>query len=529
MISLENLSISFGNRLLFFDVNLILNDNGFYALVGANGCGKSTLFRLLTGEEQPSSGVINKPKNTSVGWLKQDQFRYENTKIFDVVLDGRIELAAAIHERDALLNKPSLTEKEGWRLAELEHIIYQEDGYSAPSHIARILEGLGIPSPYHEKPLSSLSGGYKLRVLLAQALFTNPSILLLDEPTNHLDIESIRWLEDFLANEFKGLLVFISHDVEFINHLADNILDIDFGEVRQYSGQYDKFIAEKNLIQMQKNLERQQAEEKIAHMQRFVDRFKATASKAAQARSRMKMIEKIEIPDVLHSSRIAPVFQLEPQKLSAKQVCTVSNLSKSFSQKPLFNHLNFKIMRHDKMVIMGANGRGKSTLLKVLLSLIPADQGSVTWGEGICLSYFSQDHHDLLKQSCRVLPWLSDQVSHVSEQQIRKVLGQMLFTKDEVNKDVLSLSGGECARLLMAKVILESPNVLVLDEPTNHMDLETIESLANALANYTGTLIVVSHNRHFIEKFATRILYFSPNNELVDFKGHYSEFLTKHA
>lgn len=527
MISLENLSIAYGSRLLFYDVNLILNNKKTYALVGANGCGKSTLFRLITGEEQPSSGSLNKPKSATIGWLKQDQFRYENTSIVDVVLDGRPALAAAMRERDDLMTEPTLTDEQGWRLAELENIVYQEDGYSAPSQIGRILEGLGIAVNYHQKPLSALSGGYKLRVLLAQVLFKNPSILLLDEPTNHLDIESIRWLESFLANEFQGLLVFISHDMDFINHLADHILDIDFGEVRQYSGQYDKFLAEKTLIQEQKQMERRQAEDKVAHMQRFVDRFKAKASKAAQARSRMKMIEKIEIPDVLQSSRMAPTFQLLPKKPSIKQICTVEQLGKSFQERVLFSDLNFKMVRHDKLVIMGANGRGKSTLLKIMLSLVPPDAGRVVWSDELRLSYFSQDHHDLLNQPQTVLSWLSDHVAQVSEQQVRRALGQMLFSKDEVSKNILSLSGGECARLLMAKVMLEAPNVLILDEPTNHMDLETIEALADALAHYTGTLIVVSHNRHFIEKFATRILYFSLNDQVIDFKGRYDEFMQK--
>lgn len=527
MISFEKLSIAYGSKLLFYDVNLILNNKRAYALVGANGCGKSTLFRLLTGEEEPTSGSINKPKSASIGWLKQDQFRYENTNIADVVLDGKPILAKAIHERDDLMTEPTLTDKQGLRIAELEHIVYEHDGYTAPSQISRILEGLGIPLSYHQKPLSSLSGGYKLRVLLAQALFQNPSILLLDEPTNHLDIESIRWLESYLQNEFQGLLVFISHDMEFINHLADNILDIDFGDIRQYSGQYDKFLEEKLLVQEQKQIERRQAEEKIAHMQSFVDRFKALASKAAQARSRMKMIEKVELPDLLHSSRVAPVFKLNPLKPSIKQICTVTKLTKSFQNRVLFKNLDFKIVRHDKIAIIGANGRGKSTLLKTMLELIPSDSGTVAWGDDLRLSYFSQDHHDLLNEPQTVLDWLTDQVPRVTDQQVRQALGQVLFSKDEVSKNILSLSGGECARLLMAKVILEAPNVLILDEPTNHMDLETIEALADALHNYTGTLIVVSHNRHFIEKFATRILYFSANEKLIDFHGGYVDFMQK--
>lgn len=525
MITLNQLSITFGQKLLFYDVNLILNPNKAYALVGANGCGKSTLFKLVTGEEEPSSGEIVKPKDATIGWLKQDQFRYEDTLIRDIVMEGRASLAAAVQEREALLLIDPWSEAQGLRYAELEHLIYQEDGYAAPSHIEKILLGLGIPSSYHDQPLRALSGGYKLRVLLAQTLFQNPSILLLDEPTNHLDIESIRWLEGFLANEYTGLLIFISHDMDFINHLADAILDIDFGEIRQYSGNYAKFLAEKELIQSQKMVERRKAEDKIAHMQKFVDRFKAKASKAAQARSRIKMMEKIELPDILQSSRVAPVFHLIPKKPSVKLVCTVEGLSKAFHERVLFQDLRLTINRHDKIAIVGANGRGKSTLLKLILDLIPPDAGHITWGPEVRVSYFSQDHHDLLHESQTVLSWLSSEVTEVTEQQIRKALGQVLLTKDEVDKNILALSGGEAARLLMAKVILEAPNVLILDEPTNHMDLETIEALAESLVAYTGTLLVVSHNRHFIEKFATRILYYPPTGKVQDFKGGYGEFL----
>jgi ATPase subunit of ABC transporter with duplicated ATPase domains len=525
MITLNQLCMTFGQKLLFYDVDLILNTSKAYALVGANGCGKSTLFKLITQEEEPTSGDIIKPKDATIGWLKQDQFRYEHTRIRDIVLEGRAILAAAVQEKEALLDIDPWTEEQGLRFAELEHVIYQEEGYTAPSQIEKILSGLGIPPSYHEQPLSALSGGYKLRVLLAQALFQNPSVLLLDEPTNHLDIESIRWLEQFLATEYDGLLIFISHDMDFINHLADTILDIDFGEIRQYPGNYAKFIAEKALLQSQKLVERQKAEDKLAHMQKFVDRFKAKASKAAQARSRIKMMEKIELPDILQSSRIAPTFHLVPKKPSVKLVCTVEGLGKAFDERVLFQDLRFILNRHDKIAIVGANGRGKSTLLKIMLGKLPQDQGSVTWGPDLRISYFSQDHHDLLNESQTVLSWLSSEVQGVTEQQIRKALGQMLLTKEEVDKNILALSGGEAARLLMAKVILEAPNVLILDEPTNHMDLETIEALADALAAFTGTLLVVSHNRHFIEKFATRILYFPPTGKIRDFKGGYAEFL----
>lgn len=519
--------MAFGDRFLFCDVDLILNPGNRYALVGANGSGKSTFFKLITGEETLSFGEVSIPKDASIGWLKQDQFRYEDTPILDVVLQGKPVLWAAQQERDALLLNETWDDATGFRFAELEEIIMHQDGYQALGEMTSILEGLGIPAKYHTKPLSALSGGYKLRVLLAQTLFQRPSILLLDEPTNHLDILSIRWLEKFLKTDFQGLVVFISHDIEFINNACDAILDIDYGEVRKYSGNYQKFLDEKKLIDEQKRVEKKSAEEKVARMQKFVERFGAKASKAAQARSRVKMIEKIEIPDVVNSSRLAPHFKFAPKRPSGKQVCQVQNLKKTFKEKALFERLNFEIHRGDKIAILGVNGKGKSTLLKLLMDLVEKDEGTITWGSEVRVSYFSQDHHDLLNKSSTVFNWLNEHAAGCTEQQVRQVLGQMLFKKDDVDKDILSISGGEAARLLLAKVILEAPNVLILDEPTNHLDVETIEVLAEALVAYTGTLIVVSHNRYFVEKFATKICYFSQDKGVQFIKGTYHEFVAK--
>lgn len=529
MITFNQLGMTYGQKLLFCDVHLTLNAGKAYALVGANGSGKSTFFKLFTGEEEPTSGEIQIPKDATIGWLKQDQFRYEDTPIKAIVYQGKPKLWDALQERESLYLSEDWSTETGYRLSALEEIIQHEDGYAAEGQIETILVGLGIPVAYHEKPLNALSGGYKLRVLLAQTLFQNPSVLLLDEPTNHLDIESIQWLEKFLKNSYKGLVIFISHDIDFINHLAENIYDIDYGEIRKYSGNYSKFLTEKALIQEQKQQEIKSAEERIAHLQKFVDRFKAKASKAALARSRVKMIEKIEIPDVVHSSRIAPMIQFQAQKPSGKQVCKIEGLSKTFGDKCLFKQLRLEIKRGDKIAIMGANGKGKSTFLKILMQLVPQDSGDITWGNEVKLSYFSQDHHDLLNESMTVWQWLNHTISHRTEQQLRKTLGQMLFTKEAVDKNILSLSGGEAARLLLAKVMLEAPNVLFLDEPTNHMDIETIDALANAINQYTGTVIAVSHNRHFIESIATRILYFDEGQKVRDYRHGYQEWLSDTA
>lgn len=524
MILINQLAMSYGGKLLFYDVNLNLTGQTHYALVGANGAGKSTLLKLITGEEQPISGSISIPKDATIGWLKQDQFRYENTIITDIVVQGKPKLWEALQEKDKLLASPEWNEKIANKVSHLEEVIAQLDGYSALSFAEKLLIGLGIPAAYHQKPLNALSGGYKLRVLLAQALFQEPDILLLDEPTNHLDIISIHWLEKYLKTEFRGLVLFISHDVKFINRLADYILDVDYAEIRQYSGNYEKFLAEKKLIEEQKLHLKKHAEEKIAEMQRFIDRFGASASRARQAQSRAKMMEKIEIPDIKHSSRQSPQFQFKPQRSSGKLVLRVKGIGKEFKNKKLFDHINFEVNRGEKIAIIGENGIGKSTLIKILLGKITQDAGQYEWGHETHLSYFSQDHHDLLDTHINVLDWLINQIGNMNEQQVRKILGHVLFSKDEVTKDILALSGGEAARLLLAKIVLESANVLVLDEPTNHLDIEATDALAAALKNYPGTLIFVSHDRHFISKIANRVLFISHTKGLTDYKGSFADF-----
>ncbi len=523
-IALKQVGMAYGRKLLFLDVNLQLSSGNAYALVGANGAGKSTFFRLLTGEEELTSGEIMLPKHASVGWLKQDQFRYENTPIRDIVLQGKAALWDALQERELLFADESWDDQKGYRLAELEEIVAHYDGYTAEADAETILAGLGILPQYFDKPLKALSGGYKLRVLLAQTLFQKPAILLLDEPTNHLDILSIRWLEKFLKSEFQGLLVFISHDVDFIDHVSNHILDIDYGEVRSYKGNYVKFLASKKLVEEQKAVEKKSAESKVAEMQRFVDRFGAKASKAAQARSRMKMIEKVEIPDIKHSSRIAPNYQFTESRPSGKHILQITGLAKSFKEKVLFEKIKFQVARGEKIAIMGVNGIGKSTMMKLLAGHLEQDAGEITWGHEARVSYFSQDHHELLNRHMSVLEWLTEETRGANDQQIRKMLGRMLFVKDDVDKDILTLSGGEAARLLLAKVMLELPNVILLDEPTNHMDIESIEALGKALSEYKGTVLAVSHNRHFIHQVAKRILYFKPGGMILDHHGRYKTF-----
>lgn len=523
MIQFQDLGIQYGGKLLFEGVDLLLNNKNRYAIVGANGTGKSTLLRLIMQDESPTGGTISIPKAKKIGWVKQDHFQYESNRIIDVVLMGKKDLWHAIEQKEALLAK-EWTEKSAYQLAAFEETIAQCDGYAAESFAHILLEGLGLVQEKHFEPLGSLSGGYKMRVLLAQALFEEPDILLLDEPTNHLDIMTIQWLEKYLIQEFQGLLLFVSHDIAFLNNLATHILDIDYGEIKEYVGSYRQFNHKKKEVAEQKLHAKKHAEAKRAHMQRFIERFGAKASKARQAQSRAKQMEKIILPDIQHSSRIMPHFKFSPKRPSGKTVLTLKALNKQFENNHVLNNIHFNIKRGEKIALIGHNGIGKSTLLKIIMNMIPPTSGTFEWGHETHVSYFAQDHHEQINQSMSVLNWLSEMATHESSGKIRNSLGQVLFQKEEVEKDVLHISGGEAARLMMAKIMLEQPNVIILDEPTNHLDVEGVEALIQALCQYEGTLIFVSHDRHFVSRIANRIIALTESG-FKDYQGSYLEFL----
>jgi len=523
MINLNDLSIHYGSKLLFEGVNLLLTKGHRYAIVGANGTGKSTLLRLIAKEETPSLGEILISKGVSIGWVRQDHFRYEEETLVNVVIQGRKALWAAFQEKEALL-AALWTDKSANRLAYLEETIAHEEGYAAESLAHVLLEGVGIPPSQHQQPLKTLSGGYKMRVLLAQALFEAPDILLLDEPTNHLDMMSIMWLEEYLIREFKGLLMLVSHDIKFLNQVATHILDIDYGEIREYPGNYQSFLSKKKAVMEQKQQEKKQAEEKIARLQEFVDRFKAKASKAAQAKSKMKMIDKIELPDIKNSSRLTPSLSFNCQRPSGKQVLVVENISKQFETRSVLKDVSFEVTRGEKIAIIGQNGIGKSTLLKIILNLITADKGDIRWGYETKVGYFAQDHHEQLKENISVFEWLSQQASAENAVTIRQTLARVLFKKEEVEKSILNISGGEATRLLLANIMLVQPNVLIMDEPTNHLDVESLAAFAHALHLYKGTLLLVSHDRYFVSRVATRILALT-HQGIKDFKGSYQAYL----
>jgi ATPase subunit of ABC transporter with duplicated ATPase domains len=527
MLTINDLAFLYGAKLLFTDVTLNLNSGHRFGLVGGNGAGKSTFLKLLAKEEEPSLGEINIVKRARVGWLKQDQFRFENVSIINTVIAGNKILWDAMCEKEELLAKEICDDETGYRLGELEHIIMDNDGYNAEYVASELLSGLGVKEEYHYQPLSVLSGGYKLRVLLAQSLFDNPDVLLLDEPTNHLDIISIYWLENYLKEKFKGLLIFISHDVLFVNNLATHILDIDYGNITQYTGNYYSFIEQKKAVMEQKLRELSHTEKQIATMQAFINKFRA-GTRSKQAMSREKQMDKIELPDIKKSSRVSPNFYFQQKRPSGKMALNVQNISKSYEERKVLNNVNFTVSRGDKVIIIGPNGIGKSTLLKILLGKLTSDDGNYEWGHEAHKSYFAQDHHELLNESISTYEWLCQHLPAEPTSKLRNVLGHVLFKQDDAHKNILQLSGGEGARLLLAKIMVEESNCLILDEPTNHLDIEAKDGLKKALIEFPGTLIMVTHDRDFASSIATRIIAIT-EKKIIDYKGSYNEYLDRYG
>ncbi|PIQ23009.1 hypothetical protein COW36_01865 [bacterium (Candidatus Blackallbacteria) CG17_big_fil_post_rev_8_21_14_2_50_48_46] len=525
MLEINDLTVEFGDRALFQNVSLVFYDKKRYGLVGANGAGKSTFLRILTGQEHHYSGEITWPKDIRVGVLNQDHFAFEDQTIQNVVIQGKKNLWEALQTQDQLSQKSDMSLEESALYAEAEAVILREGGYTAESEAAKLLLGLGIPDSHHRQLLKTLSGGYKLRVLLAQLLFSQPEILLLDEPTNHLDIDSIKWLESYL-NQYPGLLIVVSHDRGFLNGVSTQIVDIDYGTLRIYTGNYDAFEAAKALEKEQKEKALESQEKRKEELQAFVDRFRAKATKASAAQSRVKMIEKMEAIEIQPSSRRYPAFRFSPHTTSGIIPLQVKDLGKSYADKQVLKDLSFEVERGDRIALIGPNGVGKSTLLKILMQELEADQGSFQWGHEVLPGYFPQDYRSQLEKQMNVFDWLYQYDATATVSQIRGLLGQALFSGDSVKNKLSTLSGGEATRLIFARMMLLPSNFLLLDEPTNHLDMESIESLTEALREYKGTLLVVSHNRYFVSEVATRILELRPEG-FTDFKGSYSEYLEK--
>ncbi|MDX1661487.1 MAG: ABC-F family ATP-binding cassette domain-containing protein [Gemmatimonadota bacterium] len=525
MITISNLAKTYGDQTLFRGVSLQLNDGERYGLVGANGSGKSTFLKILAGEVPPSDGSVTIPRRARVGVLRQDHFEYEGVRILDVVMMGHAELWRAMKEKEEVLAEAADGEFDADRFAEAEETVQRLDGYTMESRAGQILEGLGIPTPLHEEPLSVLSGGFKLRVLLAQTLAASPDVLLLDEPTNHLDIVSIRWLETFLS-EFEGCLVTISHDHRFLDNVSTAILDVDYRTIQLYPGNYEYFEEAKVAERERREAEIAKREREIADLQRFVDRFRAKASKARQAQSKLKQIERreAEIEPLPESSRRWPTFRFRQRRASGKVALELDGIGKSFGDNRVLSDVSLEVKRGDRLAVIGPNGIGKSTLLKIAMGRLEPDEGEIEWGYETYPGYFAQDHRNQLEAGLTAEEWLWRACPGEGKGFVRGHLGMVLISGDEAKKRVEALSGGEAARLVFARLSIDEPNVLVLDEPTNHLDLESIEALVDGLEAFDGTIVFVSHDRWFVRRVATRILELTPEGAR-DFEGDWDAYV----
>lgn len=524
MLISNNITMQFGSKPLFENISVKFGGGNRYGLIGANGCGKSTLMKILGGDLVPSGGNVFLDPNERLGKLRQDQFAFENYTVIDTVIMGHTELWDVKSERDRIYALPEMTEEEGYKVADLEVVYGEMDGYSAESRAGELLLGVGIPVEQHYGLMSEIAPGWKLRVLLAQALFSNPDILLLDEPTNNLDIDTIRWLETVL-NERNSTMIIISHDRHFLNMVCTHMADLDYGELRVYPGNYDEYMTAATQARERLMSDNAKKKAQISELQSFVSRFSANASKSKQATSRARQIDKIKLDEVKASSRQNPFIRFEQDKKLFRNALEIDGLSKGFDNGPLFKNLRMLLEVGDKLAVLGTNGVGKSTLLKTLVGELQPDTGFAKWSENANIGYYAQDHESEFAEDLTLFDWMSQwKQPSDDEQVVRGYLGRLLFSQDDIKKSVKVLSGGEKGRMLFGKLMMQRPNILVMDEPTNHMDMESIEALNMALEMYEGTLIFVSHDREFVSSLATRILEITPT-KTIDFSGNYEDYL----
>ena len=521
MLSVSNVSMRYGAKVLFDEVSTAFTPGKRYGLTGPNGAGKSTFMKLLSGELDPQKGTVVRPRK--LGVLSQDQFAFDAHSAIDTVIMGNKRLWAAMQERDAIYEKPEMTDADGMKLGELEGIVGEEDGYSAESDAAILLQGLDIPEELHARKMGELQGGQKVRVLLAQALFGHPQALLLDEPTNHLDLDSIHWLQGFL-NVYDGVV----------------IADIDYQTIITYTGSYDDMVVAKTQVRSQIEGQNAQREKKIAQLNEFIARF-AAGTRSSQVQSRRKEVERLQVTELAKSNIARPFIKFEQKRPSGKHILEIEHLGKAYGENQVLRDFTASITRGEKIALMGRNGAGKTTLLNALLANSPTtpdaelrktsgydgpfvDSGKVLWGHEAAIGYFAQDHRSLIEGGTTALEWLHQWDPAAVNEELRGVLGQMLFVRDEATKSTSVLSGGEAARMLFCKLMLQKPNVLVLDEPTNHLDLESINALNIALQRYQGTVFLVTHDHDLIDEVATRIWHFETDHKITDFKGTYEEY-----
>ncbi len=531
MISVSNVSMRYGGKILFEEVSVAFVPGRRYGLTGPNGSGKSTFMKVLTGELEPQKGTVVRPRK--LGVLRQDQFAFDNYRVIDTVIMGNKPLWAAMEERDRIYEKAELSDADGMRLGELEGVIGDEDGYTAESDAAVLLQGLDIPDEVHERKMGEIQGGQKVRVLLAQALFGKPEALMLDEPTNYLDLDSVHWLQDFL-NSYEGTLIAISHDRHFLNSVTTHTADIDYQTIITYTGGYDDMVMAKTQVRSTLESQNAQRDKKIAQLNDFIARF-AAGTRSSQVTSRRKEVERLQTNELARSNIQRPYIRFDQVRPSGKHVLEFKRLTKIYGDQIVIDGFTANVLRGEKICLMGRNGAGKTTLLKCLLANYPGladkeftlDSGPVFWGHEAQIGYFPQDVGSTIEHGLTVAEWLHRFDSKATVEEIRGILGQMLFSGEEGQKPTKALSGGEQARLIFCKLILTKPNILIFDEPTNHLDLEAINALNIALQRYEGTVLLVTHDHDLIDEVATRLWNFKEDG-IEDFQGPYAEWKGKH-
>jgi ATPase subunit of ABC transporter with duplicated ATPase domains len=524
VLTTANITMQFGARPLFENISVKFGDGNRYGLIGANGCGKSTLVKILGGDLEPTAGNVSVDSNERIGKLRQDQFAFESHTVVDTVIMGHARLWTVKQERDRIYGLAEMSEADGMKVADLEVEFAELDGYTAEARAGELLLGVGIPIEQHGGLMSAVAPGWKLRVLLAQALFADPDIMLLDEPTNNLDINTIRWLEEVL-NERNSTMIIISHDRHFLNRVCTHMADLDYGELRVYPGNYDEYMTASTQVRDQQYADNARKKAQIADLQSFVSRFSANASKAKQATSRARQIEKIKLEDIKPSSRVNPFIRFEQDQKLYRLALEVEHLAQGYDDTPLFSDLDMTIEVGERVAIIGPNGIGKTTLLQTLVKQMQPQHGMIKWSENASIGYFAQDHAADFAMNLNLFDWMSQwRQPGDDDQTVRATLGRLLFSQDDISKPVNIISGGEQGRMLFGNLMMHKPNILIMDEPTNHLDMESIESLNTALENYPGTLLFVSHDREFVSSLATRIIELSAAG-VVNFSGNYEDYL----